>query len=182
MNKHFARTLAGFTLIESVISIGLFAIIMAFSLNMLSSVVRNSAKANASLILEQNNSFIFQTLASDIQKSYSASVPSSGNLRLLYKDSATSTNHQIDYYIRNSGGKGYLTRALDAGTEYYITYFGYEGGVSVHPTNSSFAVYTSGKGSVYMKLILTTDFGGTASNVFDSTSVIDNVVVLRGLY
>jgi type II secretory pathway pseudopilin PulG len=182
MSNLVKRTSMGFTLIESVISIGLFAIIMAFSLNMISSIVRNTAKTNASLILEQTNNFVFLTIASDIQKAYSATVPSSTNLRLMQKDNSTATVHQIDYYIRASSGKGYISKTIDSGAEMYLTYFGYEGGVTVDTLNSTFMVYQPGKGSVYMKLILTTDFGGSSSSVFDGRSVIDQVVVLRGLY
>jgi len=183
----------GFTLIELLISVSLLAIVAVVSVNIITTLLRSSVKAQMAVDIEQASSFVFLKMENDIKKSYDAQVV--GTTLTLRQGSPTSPvtvsyrlgsncNGPLLNCVFTNQGSGEVKITDDTTTTV--------GGaptlsaVSIDLANSSFSiVYDTSTPPRPVAVTIIIKFvkpNTSGAKMFDAETTLDTSVVLRGSY
>lgn len=179
----------GFTLVELLISVSLLAIVSLVSVNIITTLLKSSVKAQMAIDIEQASSFVFLKLENDIKKSYNAQV--TGSTLILSQGSPVSsvtTTYKIASGVAEGCSDDSMNCILLNNTK--LTDDTLVNGkptlsaVSVDLANSSFSIVEDALHNPVAVNIKIKFFKPNSSNakMFNAETTLDTTVVLRGSY
>lgn len=179
----------GFTLVELLISVSLLAIVSLVSVNIITTLLKSSVKAQMAVDIEQASSFVFLKLENDIKKSYSAVVTESGTKLILSKGSPASpviVTYKIasDASGCNTGINCVLLNTTKLTDDTFINGKLTLSAVSIDLATSSFSTVNDISGNpvaVNIKIKFVKPNPSTAK-MFNAETTLDTTVVLRRSY
>jgi len=178
----------GFTLVELILVIGLLAISVGVTNDVLISLIRTNSKTQIINEIEQQANFVSLKIEKELRNARNATVTENG-LRLSFE---TRGGDEIEYKVYNADSGGIITRIENSGIEYDLTWDGEEGsgaglgGVLVTcPVSGSDPICFSvtGTSPQIVSISMTFSQSQTTSIASFSGSVdINNSIVIRNTY
>lgn len=171
---------------ELLLSVGLLALVIGLSADIIVTLVRTNTKIQVLNEVEQEANFIFLRLQKDIRSALSATVTGGTQLSLPQADGTI-----IDYQVREDGGINWFERRLreDAGdtdAEFYSLTDPEATRGSIEITcltyNKCFEKINSGTTPMAIKINLNIAQKNTLSKLFGASIRLTDTFIVRGSY
>lgn len=175
----------GFTLVELILVIGLLAISVGVTNDVLISLIRTSSKTQIINEIEQQANFVSLKIEKELRNAKNATVDSGTILSF-----ETRNGDVIEYKVYSADSGGIITRTENGGIEYDLTWDGVEGsgagsgGVLVTcPGSDPICFSVTGTSPQIVSISMTFSQSQTTSIASFSGSVdINNSIVIRSTY
>jgi type II secretory pathway pseudopilin PulG len=177
--KTTSRSSGGFTLVELLLVVGLLAITVGVTSDILLSIVRTYNKTQVTNEIEQQAAFFTSKLEKELRRAQSVEMGANNSLVLTLRNSG----EIVTYSLEDNGGNGRLTRATASGLTLPLTVSDVVSGVRVScgPSGSCFTV-AAGAPTIVSYSLTFQQANSTADSSFTGQTDVENVIVIRNTY
>lgn len=176
------RNQKAFTLVELLVVVSIIIITVGVVGDILVSIIRSYNKTQVTNEIEQNANFVMLKLEKELKNAVSVNTVDGTRLDFNLEDDA-GTVHNVVYEIKESSGKGYITRNYDSLGEVILTNNFTDFGVNVDLGTSKFEwISAPGAQPAVVKIVLKFTQFGSSVRQFTGDVTLENTVVARRTY